>query len=93
MNVWDLITNASSLPVQVGINLWQHINNLKDVIHSHTHVSQQLNIQVTPKTSMIATSMQHQLISTQKINSLRVLRNDTAVNVSIDQVKLNELHI
>lgn len=28
MNVWQLITSASKLPIQAGTNLWDHLNNL-----------------------------------------------------------------
>lgn len=28
MNVWQLITQSSTLPIQAGNNLWNHINNL-----------------------------------------------------------------
>jgi len=27
-NIWELITNASTLPVQAGNTLWNHLNNL-----------------------------------------------------------------
>ena len=27
-NLWELITNASTLPVQAGTTLWNHLNNL-----------------------------------------------------------------
>lgn len=27
-NLWELITNASTLPIQPGNTLWDHLNNL-----------------------------------------------------------------
>ncbi len=38
MNVWELITNASSLPVQSGITLWSHINSLSDYLHVYENL-------------------------------------------------------
>ncbi|MCP3671057.1 MAG: hypothetical protein GY814_11625 [Gammaproteobacteria bacterium] len=38
MNVWELITGASSLPVQSGTTLWSHINSLSDYLHVYENL-------------------------------------------------------
>ncbi len=38
MNVWELITGASSLPVQSGTTLWNHINSLPDYLHVYENL-------------------------------------------------------
>lgn len=63
MNVWDLITTSSSLPVQSGTNLWDHLNSLGDgtiVIGGDRSASIDLRLEAKIDTNLTA-SVSHNL--------------------------------
>ena len=45
-NVWELITDSSSLPVQAGNNLWNHLNALGGGVGVGSFIASELEIEI-----------------------------------------------
>lgn len=78
MSLWNLITDASTLPVQTGNTLWDHLNNLNaGGIISHIYLAKSfnlnlertvLNAKVNPKQNLTVKTCSVVLLSRQVTN-------------------------
>ncbi len=61
MNVWELITNASSLPVQSGTTFWDHINNLTGDGEPYPVPVEMINVPNIEINTVVATQISSQV--------------------------------